>query len=199
MNGIGDWRNSIDRCLSPSNRLQNMAYKVLFVIKVGEKLKEIGELLKEKRKENGVSIAEASEDLGLEESVLENMEEGNTRAFKDMYTLKELIKDYAKYLGMDVNDVLEEFNDFLFEHTSKISLDDIREAKAKLEETTERKVVSPYTQIPKKKIDYHKFIKPVLLFFILFLLLFLIFSYFKKEDKRSIELRESEEVVYELA
>ncbi len=77
-------------------------------------MKEIGINLKEKRLENGVSIQEAAEDLNLEESVLENMEEGNIRAFKDMFVLKELIKDYSKYLGLDVNDVVEDFNDFLF-------------------------------------------------------------------------------------
>ena len=121
-------------------------------------MRDIGELLKEKRMENGVSIAEAAEDLGIDESALENMEEGNTRAFKDMYTLKELVKDYAKYLGMDVNDILEEFNDFLFEHTSKISLDVIREAKSKLQD-----------------------------------------SFFQKEEKRSVELKNIEEGVYEFA
>ena len=94
-------------------------------------LKEIGIKLKEKRKENGVSVKEAAEDLNLDEDVLENMEEGNIRAFKDMYILKELIKDYSKYLGLDVNDVVETFNDFLFEHTSRISLKEIEEVKSR--------------------------------------------------------------------
>lgn len=162
-------------------------------------MRDIGELLKEKRMENGVSIAEAAEDLGIDESALENMEEGNTRAFKDMYTLKELVKDYAKYLGMDVNDILEEFNDFLFEHTSKISLDVIREAKSKLQDSTEKKVVSPYTQIPKPKKNYKKFIRPILYFFLFLLIIIILFSFFQKEEKRSVELKNIEEGVYEFA
>ena len=133
-----------------------MAYKVLFIIEVFN-LKEIGIELKEKRIQNGVSIQEAAEDLNLEEAVLEHMESGNIRAFKDMYVLKELIKDYAKYLGLDVNDIVEEFNDFLFEHTSKISLEELKEVKSRIEDTTQKKVVSPYTQIPKPKRNYKGF------------------------------------------
>jgi len=163
-------------------------------------LKEIGKLLKEKRLDNGVSIAEAAEDLEIDESALENMEEGNTRAFKDMYVLKELIKDYSKYLGLDVNDIVEEFNDFLFEHTSKISLEEIKEAKAKLQETAERKVVSPYTKIPKPKRDYQKIFRPILVLLLFIFILVLLFMLSKQEEKRSIELQNLfEEEVYEFA
>lgn len=165
-----------------------------------KELREIGELLKEKRMENGVSIAEAAEDLGIDESALENMEEGNTRAFKDMYTLKELIKDYSKYLGLDVNDIVEEFNDFLFEHTSKISLDVIKEAKSKLQDSSEKKIVSPYTQIPKPKRDYRKFIRPIILFLCVILFLIILFSFFRPKEKRSVELKGIlEEGSYEFA
>ena len=92
-------------------------------------MKEIGEYLKETRIENGVGLDEAAEDLNLSTVQLENIEEGNIRAFKDMFTLKELVKDYSKYLGVEIDDVMDEFNDFMFEHTSKISLEDIKEAR----------------------------------------------------------------------
>ena len=49
-------------------------------------MKEIGKHLKEKREENGVSIDEVAEDLNIDEDAIENMEDGNIRAFKDMYT-----------------------------------------------------------------------------------------------------------------
>ena len=80
-------------------------------------MKELGEYLKHTRIDNGVSIAEAAEDLELSTSQIENIESGNVRDFKDVYSLKELIKQYAKYLGLDPEKVVDEFNGFLFEHT----------------------------------------------------------------------------------
>lgn len=162
-------------------------------------MKEIGKHLKEKREENGVSIDEVAEDLNIDEDAIENMEEGNIRAFKDMYTLKELVKDYSKYLGMDVNDIVEEFNDFLFEHTSKISLEDLEEVKNKVQENNVKKVVSPYTQIPKPKKDYKQILKPLLFFFGIILVLVILIMILKKDDSRNIELKIMKECIsYEL-
>lgn len=115
-------------------------------------MKEIGEYLKEIRIENGVGIDEAAEDLNLSSNQIENIEEGNIRAFKDMFTLKELVMSYSKYLGVELDDVMDEFNDFMFEHTSKISLDDIREARKSItEDEPKDKIISPYTKIPKRR------------------------------------------------
>ena len=162
-------------------------------------MKEIGKHLKEKREENGVSIDEVAEDLNIDEDAIENMEEGNIRAFKDMYTLKELVKDYSKYLGMDVKDIVEEFNDFLFEHTSKISLEDLEEVKNKVQENNVKKVVSPYTQIPKPKKDYKQILKPLLFFFGIILVLVILIMILKKDDSRNIELKNMKECIsYEL-
>lgn len=162
-------------------------------------MKEIGKHLKEKREENGVSIEEVAEDLNIDEDAIENMEEGNTRAFKDMYTLKELVKDYSKYLGIDINDIVEEFNDFLFEHTSKISLEDLEEVKSKTQELNIKKVVSPYTQIPKPKKDYKQVLKPLLLFSVIILALVIIIMMLKRDDSRNIELKTMKECIsYEL-
>lgn len=65
-------------------------------------LKEIGEYLRDERRKNGVSINEASEDLNVNSSLIEAIEDGNSKAFKDIFELKDLIKVYAKYLGLDV-------------------------------------------------------------------------------------------------
>lgn len=121
-------------------------------------MKEIGEFLKRSRIDNGVSLDEASEDLNLSKDYLENLEEGNVRAFKDVYSLKESVREYSKYLGLDPDKVMDEFNDFMFEHTSKISLDDILEARKLAQEKEEEKpkVVSPYTKIRKEKFDFKK-------------------------------------------
>ena len=112
-------------------------------------MKEIGERLKEARLSMGISIEEASEDLKLRPSQLENIEEGNQDAFKDIFYLKYFIRDYAKYLGLDPDEVLEDFNEYLFDYTSKISLEDIKKASKELEkkekEEKKDKIVSPYT------------------------------------------------------
>ena len=60
-------------------------------------MKELGEYLKSARIKNGVSLTEVSEDLNLSTALLENIESGNVRAFKDIYELRDNIKKYAKY------------------------------------------------------------------------------------------------------
>ena len=97
-------------------------------------MKELGDYLKHTRISSGLSITEVCEDLDFSTSLLENMESGNVKAFKDVYSLRDLIKKYANYLGLDADKVLDEFNDFLFAHTTKISLDDIKAAKKTVEE-----------------------------------------------------------------
>lgn len=107
-------------------------------------MKEIGEKLQEKRLSMGISIEEAAEDLKLRPSQLENIEAGNQEAFKDIFYLKYFIRDYAKYLGLDADQIIDDFNEYLFDYTSKISLDDIKKA-SKKEEKKEKKISSPYT------------------------------------------------------
>ncbi len=111
-------------------------------------MKEIGEKLKETRESIGISIEEAAEDLKTRPSQIENMESGNMDAFKDIFYLKYFIRDYAKYLGLDYEDMVDEFNEYLFDYTSKISIDDIKNAHKKtLKEDKEKepKIMSPYT------------------------------------------------------
>lgn len=113
-------------------------------------MKEIGEKLKEAREAMGISTQEASEDLKIEVSQIENLEEGNMEIFKDIYYLKYLIRDYSKYLGLDKEDLVNEFNEYLFDYTSKISLEDIKKAQA-MAKPEEDKIKSPYTIEPKQK------------------------------------------------
>ena len=61
----------------------------------------IGLMLRGAREENGVSLEEASEDLKIKPAILYNIEEGNMGCFKDIFILKDYLKDYAKYLGID--------------------------------------------------------------------------------------------------
>ena len=108
-------------------------------------MKDIGEKLKAKREETGISVEEAAEDLNYKVSQLEEIESGNYKNFKDKFVLKTLITDYAKYLGLEVEDIIDEFNDFVFETTSKIPLDDIAKASKQKEKKEDAKIASPYT------------------------------------------------------
>ena len=116
-------------------------------------MKEIGELLKSTREESGVTLEEASNDLEIKTLILENIEDGNIGCFKDIFLLKEYIYNYAKYLGLEPEKIIDEFNEYLCEYTSKIPLEDIEKAmkEQQKEETEEVKIVSPYTTPVKTK------------------------------------------------
>ena len=55
------------------------------------RMKEIGEYLKTERKKNGVSISEASDDLNINETLLKAIEDGNSKAFKDILDRKGVV------------------------------------------------------------------------------------------------------------
>lgn len=146
-------------------------------------MKEIGERLREAREEMGVSKEEAAEDLKLKVSQIEDLEDGNIEPFKDVFDLKYLIRDYAKYLGLDYNDLVDEFNEFLFDYTSKISLKDIKEAQKKEPQKEEKHIASPYTVSKDKK----PLLQLKLIYLILLFVVILVAVYFlvirKENDK----------------
>ncbi len=107
-------------------------------------MKEIGIRLKEAREKIGITLDEASEDIKVDIKELEKLEAGEIEIFNDIFYLKQFVSDYAKYLGMDKDDVMDDFNEYLFDYTSKLSLDDIKkEVKTKKEK--DNKIKSPYT------------------------------------------------------
>ncbi len=115
-------------------------------------MKDIGQKLKEKREENGVSVEEAAEDLKMRPSQITSVENGEADAFKDKVLLKYFIRDYAKYLGLDSEKIVDEFNEFLFDLTSKIPVEAIEKAKKEKEkEENVAKVSSPYTTVDNRK------------------------------------------------
>lgn len=112
-------------------------------------MEKIGLKLKSKREENGLSIEEVAEDLKMRPSQITSIEEGKIEDFKDVFYLKYFIRDYAKYLGLDGEKMLDEFNEYLFDMTSKIPVDLINEAKKDKEKASASKI-SPYTKESKK-------------------------------------------------
>ena len=113
-------------------------------------MKDIADKLRSARENTGISIEEAAEDLNYKVSQLEDIENGNYKNFKDKFLLKTIVSDYAKYLGLEVEDIIDEFNDFVFESTSKIPLEEIEKAN-KVKKDTDDKIASPYTAVEENK------------------------------------------------
>ena len=161
-------------------------------------MKELGEYLKETRMNNGVSIDEAAQDLNIDGFLLESVEDGNTRAFKDVLSMKDIVKDYSKYLGLKPEEVIDEFNDYLFEKTSKISLKDILDAEKKSDKP-EKKIASPYTMIKPKKLNKVPFLVGLLGLALLICLILVIFMLIRPRGSRvTNELRDRGGLYYEL-
>jgi XRE family transcriptional regulator len=111
-------------------------------------LNEIGCLLKSARETSGVSLEEASADLKIRPAILNNIEEGNMGCFKDIFELKDYIREYSKYLGINPDKMVDDFNEYMFEATSKIPVKEIEnqiKEKNKMEATGEIRIMSPYT------------------------------------------------------
>ena len=140
-------------------------------------MKEIGIKLMETRESMGISIEEAAEDLKVKKNQIENIEQGNMDAFKDIFYLKYFIRDYAKYLGMDYEAMVDEFNEYLFDYTSKISIEDIKQVKNKekkeAKEDKEPKIMSPYT-IERKPNNKLRFIIPAVVFIVVLVIVLII-------------------------
>lgn len=142
-------------------------------------MKNIGLKLKDKREENGLSIEEVAEDLKMRPSQISSIEEGKTEDFKDVFYLKYFIRDYAKYLGLDSERILDEFNEYLFDMTSKIPIELINEAKKDKNENND--TISPYTK-GSSKIKVPKIIIGLAAIVILIVVGYFIVSNYKGND-----------------
>lgn len=144
-------------------------------------MKEIGIKLKEKREENGVSVEEAAEDLKLRPSQIISIEEGKKEDFDDVFYLKYFIRDYAKYLGLDGEQLVDEFNEYLFDYTSKIPLDAIEKAKKEKKEV-KKDFVSPYTVKQKNNFFIPKWVVVIFALIVLLIGGYLLFSDIKQNE-----------------
>lgn len=143
-------------------------------------MNEIGIMLRGAREASGVSLEEASEDLKIKTAILNNIEEGNMGCFKDIFELKDYIRDYSKYLGLDSDKAVDQFNEFMFEKTSKIPVSEIEKQiveKQKNDENGELKVCSPYTDTKAK----YKTKSYLLLYFLVVLLVALVIFWSVKQ------------------
>lgn len=114
-------------------------------------MNEIAASFKNARVAAGISLEEASGDTEIPLPALEQIEEGTIGSFKDIFKLKEYLTTYAKYLGQDSAGVIDKFNEYMFEYTSKIPVADLEKAiqekeQKEIEETIEMGVpaITPY-------------------------------------------------------
>ena len=105
--------------------------------------------------------------------------------------MKEYVREYAKYLGLNSDEILDEFNDFLFEKTSKISLDDIKEARNAIKNNEKEdtpKVYSPYTKIPTRRQNYAPYILGGLAIIVVLILFYMLLQNIRPNETRTSEL-----------
>lgn len=150
-------------------------------------MKEIGEKLKEARESMGITIEEASGDLKLRPIQIENIEEGNRETFKDVFYLKMFIKNYSKYLGLDPEEMVEEFNEYLFDFTSKISIEDIKKAEKDQRKKDKKlktvKISSPYTVEKQQQKTIPKFLIIGGIVLVAVIIIYVIVLLFTKNDE----------------
>lgn len=163
-------------------------------------VKDIGNTFKERREEIGIKLEEAAGDLEITVAQLENLEDGNINAFKDIFFLKELIKKYATYLNVNEEELMEDFNDFVFDYTSKIPVEEIEQKVKEIEKLeekeTRKRISSPYTR---KKVRNAK-MKPVYFFSVITVILvsitLIILNVFLNKQ-RELNLNLGSEIIYE--
>lgn len=151
-------------------------------------MKDIGESFRFARESIGLSKSEVMKDLDINESQLDNLEDGNVNAFKDIFFLKELIKKYAIYLNLDLDEIMDGFNNFIFSYTSKIPLNEILERTKEInlkEKSEENKIKSPYT-INRVKKDFKRAYVYLIVSFVIVFMVFFLVSYLNKlnENKK---------------
>lgn len=93
-----------------------------------------------------------------------------------MFYLKSFIRGYAKYLGLDEEKIVDEFNEYFFEETSKIPIAEIEKAskKKEKEKANENKVVSPYTMDDKPKSKFVAIVVILIIILLIFLIGFIV-------------------------
>ena len=105
--------------------------------------------------------------------------------------MKCFIRDYAKYLGLDEEKIMDEFNEFFFEETSKIPIDEIEKAsrEKQREKSMEKKVASPYTMSEKPKSKFRSIIVGLIIALLLFLIIYIVITnYVIPNENKSYEI-----------
>lgn len=140
-----------------------------------DSLKIARKLLKSKREELSLSIEDICRELKLDKKIIKNIESGNFSNFKSYLFLKGYIKNYADFLGIDIN---------IPESRYKKKYKNINESRKK-----------EYKKKSKKKyLNKNKY----LFILLIFVLLSIFISVYKNKDQENIDVNlisESLEIV----
>jgi cytoskeleton protein RodZ len=72
---------------------------------VEDTLGELGQLLRDAREKKGLSIAEVEEDTRIRQAQIEALEQDNHSIFASGIQRKGLLRNYAQFLGLDLNQI----------------------------------------------------------------------------------------------
>ena len=140
-----------------------------------DSLKIARKLLKSKREELSLSIEDICRELKLDKKIIKNIESGNFSNFKSYLFLKGYIKNYADFLGIDIN---------LPESRYKKKYKNINESRKK----------ESKKKFKKKYLNKNKY----LFILFIFVLLSIFISVYKNKDQENIDVNlisESLEIV----
>ena len=73
-------------------------------------MKEIGELLREAREEKGITLEQISDDTKIPVRLLRDLDEGDFSRFAGKVYLKGALRNYAEYIGLDVQELFSLYN-----------------------------------------------------------------------------------------
>ncbi len=76
-------------------------------------MKDIGNFLRERREDSGISLIEAEKDLKIRKKYLQALEEGNINIIPGKTYIIGYLRNYSKYLGIDeenINQIIQTYN-----------------------------------------------------------------------------------------
>lgn len=90
-------------------------------------MKDIGDFLRERREERGISLIEVEKDLKIRKKYLQALEEGNIDIIPGRTYIIGYLRNYSKYLGIDeenINSIIQTYKNL---EKRKYDIEDIKE------------------------------------------------------------------------
>lgn len=84
-------------------------------------MKDIGNFLRERREDSGISLIEVEKDLKIRKKYLQALEEGNINIIPGKTYIIGYLRNYSKYLGIDeenINQIIQTYNNLEKKKTS---------------------------------------------------------------------------------
>lgn len=120
-------------------------------------MKEIGEFLKQKRLEKGITIDQIAEKTRMPAVRIKAIEEGNLDAFKDdLSYLQFFIQSYCNAIGIDYHEVKSQLSDSINSYTMSFQADQLRaqsESEKNIREKSTQRVNEYKKRNPAKKVE----------------------------------------------